>query len=256
MYKTLLLIIALLLGISFNAFSSPKTIHVMVALCDNQYQGIVPVPESIGNGQNPRNNLYWGCGYGVKGFFTKKTTEWNLVQSVPNRSEKILESLLFKHATEDCYMLAEAFDGRNIKECMEDVLHASSGKLSCTISLDNRTSLSFGGNADLIAYIGHNGLMDTEIDVDLSTPSETKDLVLLGCYTHSYFKDYVKETGANPILWTTHLMAPEAYSLHAAIQGWLKNETNDQIEERAAQAYNQYQKCGIKGARNLMKAGF
>ena len=40
-----------------------KTIHVFVALCDNKYQGIVPVPESIGNGQNARTNLYWGAAY-------------------------------------------------------------------------------------------------------------------------------------------------------------------------------------------------
>ncbi len=39
---------------------STKTIHVLVALCDNTYQGIVPVPEKIGNGQNPDQNLYWG----------------------------------------------------------------------------------------------------------------------------------------------------------------------------------------------------
>ncbi|MEO0405082.1 MAG: hypothetical protein AAF193_09440, partial [Bacteroidota bacterium] len=159
MNKTLLLIIALISGISFNAFSSPKTIHVMVALCDNEYQGIVPVPESIGNGQDPRNNLYWGCGYGVKGFFTKKTADWNLVKSVPNRSEKILETLLFKHATEDCYMLAEAFDGRYIKQCMEDVLHATSGKLNCDVMVNEGIMINFGGGADLVAYIGHNGLM-------------------------------------------------------------------------------------------------
>ena len=35
-----------------------KIIHVFVALCDNKYQGIVPVPKAIGNGQYPANNLY------------------------------------------------------------------------------------------------------------------------------------------------------------------------------------------------------
>ncbi len=40
--------------------SDDKTIHIMVALCDNQYQGIVKVPKGIGNGQDPNSNLYWG----------------------------------------------------------------------------------------------------------------------------------------------------------------------------------------------------
>ena len=42
-----------------------KSIHIFVALCDNKYQGIVPVPAKIGNGQEPNANLYWGCGYGI-----------------------------------------------------------------------------------------------------------------------------------------------------------------------------------------------
>ena len=51
--------------------STYKTIHIFVALCDNQYQGIVPVPKAIGNGQDPNNNLYWGCGYGIRTYFKK-----------------------------------------------------------------------------------------------------------------------------------------------------------------------------------------
>lgn len=31
-----------------------KIIHVMVALCDNENQGIVPVPAFLGNGEDPQ----------------------------------------------------------------------------------------------------------------------------------------------------------------------------------------------------------
>ena len=51
--------------------SGLKTIHVFVALCDNKYQGIVPVPAKIGNGQDAATNLYWGAAFGVKTFLTK-----------------------------------------------------------------------------------------------------------------------------------------------------------------------------------------
>ncbi|RZL42005.1 MAG: hypothetical protein EOP00_23985, partial [Pedobacter sp.] len=61
-----------------NYDANTKTIHVFVALCDNKYQGIVPVPKAIGNGQDPANNLYWGCAYGIKGYF-KKSKEWKLL---------------------------------------------------------------------------------------------------------------------------------------------------------------------------------
>ena len=46
-----------------------KRIHVFVALCDNESQGIVPVGEKIGNGDDPESNLYWGCSDGFGGFF-------------------------------------------------------------------------------------------------------------------------------------------------------------------------------------------
>ncbi|WP_431133525.1 hypothetical protein [Psychroserpens mesophilus] len=52
------------------------------------------------------------------------------------------------------------------------------------------------------------------------------------------------------------LMAPEAYTLKWAIDGWILNESDAQISERAAQAYHQYQKCGLKGARRLLVNGY
>src|ERR1044072_7487753 len=46
--------------------SAQRLIHVYVALCDNDSQGIVPVSKRMGNGNDPENNLYWGNGYGVR----------------------------------------------------------------------------------------------------------------------------------------------------------------------------------------------
>jgi len=49
-------------------------------------------------------------------------------------------------------------------------------------------------------------------------------------------------------------MAPEAYSLEAAVAGWLAGEDGERIRNRAAAAYNKYQKCGLNGARRLFFA--
>lgn len=67
---------------SFTAFdSSKKVIHVLVALCDNQYQGIVPVQQKIGNGQDVNNNLYWGCSMGIRSYF-KSSANWQLIKNI------------------------------------------------------------------------------------------------------------------------------------------------------------------------------
>lgn len=83
-----------------------------------------------------------------------------------------------------------------------------------------------------------------------------RDTIILACISKDYFKSYIEETNANPLVWTTGLMAPEAYTLKWAIDGWILDETNIQISERAAKAYNYYQKCGLKGAKRLLVNGF
>src|SRR6476661_8623706 len=58
-----------------------KVIHVLVALCDNINQGIVPVSARLGNGQDPTTNLYWGAAFGVKTFFSK-SQQWTKILDV------------------------------------------------------------------------------------------------------------------------------------------------------------------------------
>jgi hypothetical protein len=51
-------------------------------------------------------------------------------------------------------------------------------------------------------------------------------------------------------------MAPEAYVLKAAMDGWVLNEGGEEIRRRAATAYNQYQRCGVNAALRLFSSGW
>lgn len=90
-----------------------KIIHVVVALCDNEFQGIVPVPAKIGNGKDPGNNLCWGCAYGVKTSF-KLDKNWKLVLEQTNPTSEILERAVFKKG--NTYLIADAYEGEKIAE--------------------------------------------------------------------------------------------------------------------------------------------
>lgn len=233
-----------------------KTVHVYVALCDNESQGIVPVSATLGNGKDPARNLYWGAFYGVKTCLNKSGSDWKLIKTLESENEHILERILFKHQQKDVYLLADAWNGERIEDCIVEYLKSSNGQLIEIIQHDS-LNLTFGGAADLLAYVGHNGLMDFMLELDFQKqPDKATDTIILACYSKSYFEDDIRKAGANPILWTTHLMAPEAYVLDAALKGWIKQESGAQIDERAAQAYHKYQKCGIRGARNLFKSGY
>lgn len=244
--------------LSINKYSeqekSLKTIHIFVALCDNENQGIVPVPSKLGNGQDPKNNLYWGALYGVKTYF-KNSKDWSFIKTIKTDNPKVLERLLFKHKTSNTYMLADAYDGKYIKQTTIDYIEATAGRNDFSISHGN-TKLKFGGKSELLAYVGHDGLMEFNVEGNFTPINKSKrDAIVLACISKDYFKPYFEQTKVNPLVWTTGLMAPEAYTLKSAIDGWILSETDLQIRERAAQAYHKYQKCGISGARNLLVTG-
>ncbi|MCW3168986.1 hypothetical protein OMO38_10670 [Chryseobacterium sp. 09-1422] len=230
--------------------SDAKTIHIFVALCDNKYQGIVPVPDKIGNGQDPDNNLYWGSAFGVRSYF-KKSKEWKLVETRKLKSEK-LERIIFKHITKNYYLVADAYDGKFIKEATVDFLNSSSGNNKDTLKI-RKTTIGIGGNSKLLAYVGHDGLMDFQLNETFENTDKVKrDVIILACYSKNYFSPHLAKANVNPLVWTINLMAPEAYTLHDAISGYLLNESNGQIRTRAAKAYSKYQKCSEKAARNLL----
>jgi hypothetical protein len=239
-----------------------RVIHVFVALCDNVNQGIVPVSAALGNGDNPKTNLYWGAAFGVKTFFSKNR-DWQLV-SLSNASAKspsvILDRVGFRHRRTGAFLIAEAYRGSYIRQATEDFLAAAAGlpgdKL--TVSLDGRKfEVHLGGSANLVAYVGHNGLMDFSVgSLPQKRDDEKREAIILACASRNYFADSLRATGAKPLLWTTNLMAPEAYVLSAALDGWLNLETNEQVRARAAKAYSTYQRIGLKGASGLFATGW
>ena len=237
--------------------NTARIIHVVVALCDNEFQGIVPVPPRIGNGDDPANNLYWGAGYGVKTFF-KRSNDWKIVSDARGPKPAVLERVVFKRKDKDVYMVADAYRGREIKQSTIDffLFAAGGGTESITIDEGAQTATIYaGGGADLIAYVGHDGLMDFSLDqYPQKLDDRQRDAVILACASKYYFNTPLRRTGARPLLWTTGLMAPEAYVLKAAIDGWILNEGGERIRRRAAEAYNRYQRCGMRGALNLFSS--
>ena len=235
--------------------SGLKTIHVFVALCDNKYQGIVPVPAKIGNGQDAATNLYWGAAFGVKTFFNK-SNEWKLIEIKKNPAENILERILFKHKTKNIYLLADAYDGQYIKQTTIDFLLACSGKGTTSISKEGK-EIPFGGAADIIAYVGHDGLMDFSLSNEFEKQDEEeRKAIMLACISKKYFASHLKNTGAEPLLWSTGLMAPEAYILHDALNKWIDTDDAAQTRNAAAAAYSKYQRCSMNAAKNLLVTGW
>lgn len=240
------------------ANGEPLIIHVFVPLCDNDHQGIVPVPKTLGDGFNPRSNLYWGALYGFKTHF-KKHKNWTLKMEIDNPKEGVLERVVFERTYENgakVWLIGDAYRGDKMKLCVEDYLNAVAGKNEEQIMLDNKLVENLGIATDLVVFNGHNGLMD-EVVSPVINPKETyKDAVAIACISGDYFNDYLNYAHGYPLVMTTNLLAPEAYVLSNIFDAWATQQAEKEIMMAAARAYNQYQKCGIKGARRLFSTGF
>jgi len=57
-------------------------------------------------------------------------------------------------------------------------------------------------------YVGHDGFMDFQIAPIAGTRGDKpRQTIILACASKVYFAPYIRQTGAEPLLWTTGLMA-------------------------------------------------
>lgn len=256
-------LLALILAPMTAQAQAPRLIEVYCALADNVHQGIVPVPASLGNGQRAASNLYWGALYGLKSYF-KRSKEWRLISCVRPVKGPMLELCLFKHRRHQAYLLARAYDGRYIKQAIYDFLAVAAGGAAKAPSggwgIKAPASVSFV-RPDLVAYVGHNGLMEYPLPdlpkrKPMSPAPPPRQAIILACAAKPLFGPWLKAVGADPLIWTTGLMAPEAYTLHDALGAWLANAPRARIRTAAAAAYHRYQRCGLKAAKRLLVTGY
>jgi hypothetical protein len=233
----------------------PLVAHVFVPLCDNYHQGIVPVNERLGDGLNLRTNLYWGAGYGIKTHFKRS---WELVYAQKDISENVLERCVFYKVMPNgakVYLVADAYRGDRMKQCLQDYFRSHNGHLSDSLTIGDLVVPTYG-NADLLAFNGHNGLMDTQVRLFQKTDSTYHDAVVIACDSKPYFKQQLGHAKGFPLLMTKNFLAPEGYAIEAAIIGWAVQEDGTAIRSRVGAAYHKYQKCGLRGATNLFTTGW
>ncbi len=248
--KPLPLLICLLMAVA--PAGAAEVIHVYVALCDNASQGIVPVPAKIGDGDKPDANLYWGCSEGVRSWFSA-SKKWRKLPAVAAPRAEILQRVVFKHLERDAYLVADAWRGREIKPCIQAFVQAASGANEETVAV-GETSIVAGGRSSLVAFIGHNGLMEFQVDWPTAQPAVPKLAIVLACVSESYFAPRLKAAGARPLLTTRQLMYPGAFVLHDALEAWFAGKDAAQIREAGARAYAKNQGISVKAALGVFAA--
>lgn len=223
--------------------------QIIVPLADNINQAIVPIPKTLGDGKNPRSNLYWGAMYGTKTMLSKSPNFRKIeCQSI---DQTILERCEFQHKSSKSKVVAEAYAGDKMFKALS-TLHEGIFQKSPAV--------------DLIVFAGHNGLMDFSLDqmwlrLKRSRTSKNQSdpntpFAVLACQSKSYFKAFYKSYKTNPILLTKTNMAPEGYVVEALVHSFLENNSKSKIKEDVAKAYAKYQKVSVKAASRTFASGF
>lgn len=179
--RTTLLLVVFLAGtascVHAQSQAKPRAIRVFVALADNQHQGIIPVPAALGNGDDPLHNLYWGAAFGVRTFF-RNSADWKEALRVQKPYKGVLERIAFQHRTQNVFLVADAYKGSEIKQAMTDFFRTAAG---IDVHAGEPKECTIGGvvwcppeDADLVVYVGHDGLMDFSFAAGFSESNRNK----------------------------------------------------------------------------------
>jgi hypothetical protein len=200
-------------------------------------------------GEHPKT-VYWGARYGVKTFL-KRSPNWNLLSSTRVDSV-VLERCVFQCTGEQIYLIADAYRGQNIEQAVLDYFASVSGDRAGDSLQVDKLRLALYSDAELTVYVGHDWLMDYRLGRSpTSRDGRSRQTAVLACMSRQYFGPHLKSCGAEPVLLTTGLMAPEAYVLDVALIAWVSKGAPSAVRDSAAAAYSRYQKCPLKAARGL-----
>lgn len=214
--------------------SAGEGIAVFVVLCDNENQGIAPVPAKIGKGDDPDHNLYWGCSDGLPKVFGKSKM-WKSQSPEETKDAAIIRTYKAQHIRSGTVLTAFAYRGDEMKRCLEEFEKAVAS-----------------GHYKLVAFIGHNGLMDTQVaEPPRKSKGNSTDAMVLCCKSQSYFIPRLEKMEARPLLLTRQNMYPGAFILHDALEKYLGGKDLAEIRQAAAKAYAGNQKISVKAATGI-----
>lgn len=237
----------------------PFVAHVVVALADNVHQGITPVAATLADGDAPQSNLFWGAPDGLRSYLERRGS-WRLAGTLPTPREEVLERVVFADTVTidgvevEAFVVADAWRGSAIEEATAAFLRVAAGHDSESLTLEGRArALRAGGSAHLVAWIGHDGLMDFELPA-LPEPrprADPRSAVVLAASSESHFVEPLRALAAHPLLLTTGDMTPDAGTFDRALRSWWSDPQIESVHEAAAAAYAEIHGLPIEAARRL-----
>jgi|JI10StandDraft_1071094.scaffolds.fasta_scaffold110759_2 hypothetical protein len=238
------------------AAGRPLVVQVHVPLCEGTI--IACGNAKLGDGDNPRTNLYWATTEGFLGWFGRKGSGWKatLVATGDAIGESdVLDLRVWQREVATparwraagapkrvkVYVVAEAWRGTAIDRALTRYAEDLYGAHAQGVTLADGTTLAAGGDAHVVAYVGHNRLMDLATfdwrAIAARGDDRSRGVIAIACHTAPYMQSVVPGPRQVPLVMTRDFLLASAAALEGAVTAFAKGGDYAAVRRGAATGY-------------------
>jgi hypothetical protein len=239
----------------------PLVAQIHAPLCEKT---IIPCGnDRLGNGDNPDTNLYWATSPGFGKWFARKGGGWKkvLAQDAADTGDADVLALHVYRRTMTSpkawvakgapakfplFVVVHGWRGTAIDRALEAYARELSGLDPRTIKLTDGSELVAGGSAQLVAFSGHNRLMDVDTYQWPEPAKSAKGAIAVACKTADYMEDVVPAPTRVPLLMTRDFLFANAAPVEAVVLAFARGGSYKTIRKDAAAAYAKVQKRELR----------
>lgn len=231
------------------AHGKPLVAEVHVPLCDNTI--IRCGNAKLGDGDSLETNLLWSTTPGFGEWFVRRGTPWKRVaKHRPTTGDVLAIDVYRRHvstpaawrktgvpATFEVDIVIHAWRGKAIDTALAAYAKDVSGGPARDVVLDDKTTLHAGGAAQLVAWVGHNRLMDLDTYAWPKPGAAVTGTIAIACHTAAYMEAEVAGATRVPLLMTRDLLFANAAPLEAVVMAFASGSGYAKIRSDASVAY-------------------
>lgn len=241
------------------AAGQPLVMQVHAPLCEAT---IIPCgSERLGDGESLETNLYWATTAGFGRWFRRKGGGWKSVlerRGDATGDPDVLALAVYRRtlpapaswrrrgapARFSAFVVVHGWRGKAIDRALESFARESSG-LDERVLEEGELRLRAGGAAHLVAYSGHNRLMDVPT-YRWPPPAERPiGTVAVACLTADYLQEPATAPTRVPLLLTRDFLFANAAPVEAVLLAFARGATYPALRKAAATAYAAVQKKDV-----------
>jgi hypothetical protein len=229
----------------------PLVAEVHVPLCDNTI--IRCGNAKLGDGDSLDGNLLWTTTPGFGAWFVRRGTPWKRVArhrttghpdvlAIDVYRRKVSTPAAWRKrgapTTFEVDLVIRAWRGKAIDTALAQYAKDVSGGPAREVVLDDKTTLHAGGAAQLVAWVGHNRLMDLDTAYAWPKPgAAVTGTIAIACHTAAYMEAEVSGSTRVPLLMTRDLLFANAAPLEATVMAFATGQGYAKIRMDASTAY-------------------